>query len=70
MMAAHLKGGTEFAVSGVDPLFDASVFRLDDVHQSYDVTADGRFVFLSPGHELGSAATSRVVWVDGWAGRR
>jgi serine/threonine-protein kinase len=69
MLAAHLKGGAEFAVMGVDPLFDASVFRLDDVHQSYDVTADGRFVFLSPGNELGAAATPRVVWVDGWGGR-
>jgi serine/threonine-protein kinase len=70
MMAAHLKGGAEFAVTGVDALFDASVFRLDDVHQSYDVTADGRFVFLSPGRELGAAPTSRVVWVENWPGRR
>ena len=66
MMAAHLKGGAEFDVIGSDFLFDASVFRLDDVHQSYDVTADGRFVFLSPGREFGIAAPSRVVWVEGW----
>jgi serine/threonine-protein kinase len=67
--AAHLKGGAEFSVTGVDRLFDASVFRLDDVHQSYDVTADGRFVFLSPGHELGTATTARVVWMENWTGR-
>ncbi len=70
MNAAHLNGGAEFGVSGVDVLFDASGFRLDGFHQSFDVTPDGRFIFLSPRRENGAETIPRVVWVEHWEAAR
>ncbi len=67
MIAAHLEPGSEFAVASMEPLFDASQFRLDGFHQSYTVTPDGQFLFLSPRREAGEGpGSTSVVWVENW----
>ena len=66
MNAAHLNTAKGFEVVSVEPLFDANGFRLDGYHQSFEVTADGKFVFLSPRQEPGARVAAQVVWVDNW----
>ena len=66
MTAAHLGLAAGFEVTSVEPLFDANGFRLDGYHQSFEVTADGRFVFRAPRQEPGAVAGARVVWVENW----
>ena len=64
MNAAHLSVAGGFAVTSIEPLFDANSLRLDGYHQSFEVEADGRFVFRSPRLEAGAAAAAKVVWMD------
>jgi Tol biopolymer transport system component len=66
MNAAHLDLAGGFAVKSVELLFDANAFRIDGYHQSFDVLADGRFVFRSPRVEPGAAVGAKVVWVENW----
>jgi serine/threonine-protein kinase len=66
LIAAAVTTSTTFGVAARHPLFDASLFTTEAFQRSYDVSPDGRFVFLAP---LGSAdpnAPSRVVWADNW----
>jgi eukaryotic-like serine/threonine-protein kinase len=64
MTAAHLSVASGFEVLSVEPPFDATGFRLDGYHQSFEVAADGKFVFRSPRREPGAAVSARVVWME------
>jgi Tol biopolymer transport system component/tRNA A-37 threonylcarbamoyl transferase component Bud32 len=66
LVAAEVSRGTAFAVVGRHSLFDASGFALDLYHQAFDVTADGRFLFLRSRGAAVGARGQRIVWVDHW----
>jgi hypothetical protein len=66
VMAAAIPPGGTFAVAGLTPLFDASGFIVDAFHQSFAVTPDGHFLFLSPRGRAGDGPDVRIVWVDNW----
>ena len=65
LVAAELGTGPWFSVKELKPLFDATPFSLDGYHQAFEVTKDGKFIFLGP---LGSVAARplRLVQVDNW----
>ncbi len=64
LVAAELGAGTTFNVTELKPLFDARRFAHPGYHQAFEVTRDGRFVFLAP---PGAAApTTRLVEVVNW----
>jgi serine/threonine-protein kinase len=64
--AAGIQTGPTFAVGDVRLLFDASQFSIDPFHQSYDVTADGSFIFSSPRQPAARTNGLRLVWVNNW----
>ena len=66
LVAAELSPGPAFAVTGRRSLFDASGFALDLYHQAFDVTGDGRFLFLRPRGAAVGARGQRIVWVNNW----
>ncbi len=65
LIAAQLASGPAFHVSELKPLFDATRFNYLGYHQAFEVTRDGRFIFLDL---VGSAAVEaiRLVQVDNW----
>ncbi|MGH9419150.1 MAG: hypothetical protein ACRD3J_04190, partial [Thermoanaerobaculia bacterium] len=65
LIAAQLAPGRTFHVSELKPLFDASRFNYGGYHQAFEVTRDGRFIFLDA---VGSTAVKavRLVQVDNW----
>ncbi|MGH7581789.1 MAG: protein kinase domain-containing protein [Gemmatimonadales bacterium] len=65
MIAAQLGPGPTFSVAGLKQLFDARRFTYDGFHQAFDVTKDGRFIFLGPAG-LAQAQAPRLVAVDNW----
>jgi serine/threonine-protein kinase len=69
MNAAHVTTAGGLAVTRIDHLFDATGFRPDGFHQSYETTADGHFIFLAARRAPGQSAESRVVWIDNLPGR-
>ena len=66
LIATQVARGATFATASSRPLFDASDLLLDTFHQSYDVTRDGRFIFLSPRLPGGDSRAPRIVRVDNW----
>jgi serine/threonine-protein kinase len=65
LIAATIGSGPSFGVTELKPLFDASRFNYIGFHQAFEVTRDGRFVFLGT---VGSAATQTIqlIQVDNW----
>ena len=65
LIAAQLGTGPGFSVKDLKPMFDATRFSYSGYHQAFEVTKDGRFVFVGP---LGptTAQTVRLVQVDNW----
>ena len=65
LIAAHIEPGVAFHVSELKPLFEATKFNYLGFHQAFEVTSDGRFIFLDL---VGSAAAEaiRLVQVDNW----
>jgi serine/threonine-protein kinase len=66
LIAAQVGRGATFATASSQSLFDASDLLLDFFHQSYDVTRDGRFIFISPRRSGGDSRAPRIVRVDNW----
>jgi hypothetical protein len=66
LTAAQVARGATFATASSRSLFDASGLLLDVFHQSYDVTRDGRFIFISPRRPGGDSRAPRIVRVDNW----
>jgi serine/threonine-protein kinase len=66
LIAAQVARGATFVTPSSRSLFDASGLLLDTFHQSYDVTRDGRFIFLSPRRPGGDSRAPRIVRVDNW----
>ncbi len=69
MNAARVTTAGGLAVERIEHLFDATGFRPDGFHQSYETTADGHFIFLAARQVPGQAAESRVVWTENLLGR-
>jgi eukaryotic-like serine/threonine-protein kinase len=65
LMAAQVRAAPAFEVTGQQALFSAGPFVLDPFHQSYEVTADGEFIFISP-RQLSGARSLRAVRVGNW----
>jgi serine/threonine-protein kinase len=64
LIAAQVAAGPTFSVPELRTLFDVSRFTWDGFHQLYDVTRDGRFMFLGP---FGPTARgARLVEVENW----
>jgi hypothetical protein len=67
MIAAQVNPGDTFFVSELRPLFDASTFNFDGFHQSFAVTADGRYFLFNSPRSMGQARSGpQLVWVDHW----
>ena len=66
LIAAQVARGATFATASSRPLFDASGLVRDVFHQSYDVTRDGRFIFISPRQLAADSRAPRIVRVDNW----
>ena len=65
LIAAQLGSGPTFSVTELKPLFDATRFSYIGFHQAFEVTKDGRFIFLGPVGSV-TARTTRLVQVDNW----
>ena len=67
LVAAQVRTASQFEVTGLKPLFDASAFPVDPFHQSYEVLPGGRgFVFLHQRQSGRAAAGVTVVQADNW----
>ncbi|MDH5198545.1 MAG: hypothetical protein OEY20_14985, partial [Gemmatimonadota bacterium] len=67
LIAAQVSPGDNFFVSELRPLFDASALTFDGFHQSYSVTADGRYFLFNSPRSAGQAQSGpQLVWVDHW----
>jgi serine/threonine-protein kinase len=67
VVAAQVAPGGTFTVPALKPLFSATRFGPQIYHQVFDVTKDGRFIFLgSP--SAGTARSAQLVEVDNWLG--
>ena len=67
VVAAQIRTVPDFAVLGVQPLFETSALLLDAFHQSYEVTPDGRsFVFLRPHTSRQAATATRLIVAEHW----
>jgi serine/threonine-protein kinase len=67
LIAADVRTGPAFAVAGQRPLFSAAGFFREGFHQSYDVSADGRFFsFLRPLQPDAGTRAPQIVRVDNW----
>ena len=67
MMAAQIQTAPSFAVGESRRLFDASGFIDLGFHQSYDVTADGRFFLLIASKRAGPNGRSpTIVQAENW----
>jgi len=67
VMAGEVAAGPTFTVPALQPLFSATRFGPQIYHQVFDVTRDGRFIFLgSP--SAGTARAPQLVEVDNWFG--
>ena len=65
LVAAQVTPGATFEVTGLTPLFDATPFSYAGYHQAFEVTKDGRFVFLGPVGEVATEAP-KLVQIDNW----
>ncbi|MGH7648684.1 MAG: TolB family protein, partial [Gemmatimonadaceae bacterium] len=65
LMAAEIGSGPTFSVTKLVPMFDATAFSYVGYHWAFDVTRDGKFVYLGP---AGAAqpSTPQLVEVDNW----
>jgi hypothetical protein len=65
LIAAQLGAGPGFSIKALKTLFDATRFSYIGYHQAFEVTKDGRFIFLGP---IGPVAAQnvRLVQVDNW----
>jgi len=68
LVEAQVPSGRGFSTDSFRLLFDASGFLLDDFHQSYEVTRDGRFLFASPRQRAEGSRKPLLVRVDHWWG--
>ncbi len=66
LMAARVSARTGFEVESVERLFSVRDFRQDQFHQTYDVSPDGRFLFMVGRRALVEAGPPRIAWVEGW----
>jgi serine/threonine-protein kinase len=67
LIAADVRPGPAFAVAGQRPLFSAVDFFREGFHQSYDISADGRFFyFMRPLQPDAGTRAPRIVRVDNW----
>jgi len=67
LIAADVRTGPAFAVAGQRPLFSAVDFFREGFHQSYDVSADGRFFyFMRPLQSDAGTRAPQIVRVDNW----
>ena len=67
LIAADVRTGPAFAVAGQRPLFSALGLFREGFHQSYDVSADGRFFyFLRPLQPDAGTRAPQIVRVDNW----
>jgi serine/threonine-protein kinase len=67
IMAAQVREGPAFAVTGVQPLFEIGDLFFDSFHQAYDVGRDGSFYFLAPQRRSGVAEAPLVLANDWFA---
>jgi serine/threonine-protein kinase len=66
LIAAQVRPGQTFEITGLKPLFDASAYTIDAFHTAYDVPPGGRsFVFLRP-RQTGRGAGVNVVMAENW----
>jgi len=66
-IAATVSTSQGFAITDLHSLFDASRLISDPVHQSYDVTPDGRaFIFAVPAGQDTTSRAPKLVRVDNW----
>ena len=65
LIAAEIGPRPAFSVTKPDRLFDATAFGYVGYYWAFDVTHDGKFVYLGP---AGSAkpAAAQLVEVDNW----
>ncbi|HTT66961.1 MAG TPA: hypothetical protein VMF70_02925, partial [Gemmatimonadales bacterium] len=67
LIAADVRPGPAFAVAGQRPLFSTLDFFREGFHQSYAVSADGRFFyFMRPLQSNAGAQAPQIVRVDNW----
>jgi Tol biopolymer transport system component len=66
VMAARISTRSGFQVESLGPLFTSRDFRQDQFHQTYDVLADGRFLFMVGRRALAQAGPPRIAWVEHW----
>jgi serine/threonine-protein kinase len=60
LIAATVGPGTEFRVTGREPLFEVADYETSTPHANYDVTPDGRFIFVRQGR------LSEIVYIQNW----
>jgi WD40 repeat protein len=65
LYAATIAAGQTFSVPELKPLFDASRYAWDGFHQLYDVTKDGRFIFLAAAASQNDRG-AKLVEVENW----
>ena len=66
LIAADVRTGPAFAVAGQRPLFSALGFFREGFHQSYDVSADGRFFYFMRAQSDAGTRAPEIVRVDNW----
>jgi serine/threonine-protein kinase len=65
LIAAEIGPGPAFSVTKLEPLFDATTFGYVGYHWAFDVTRDGKFVYLGPAGTAQPTAP-QLVQVDNW----
>ncbi len=67
MVSAPIAPGPTFSVGALRPLFNTAGFALDDFHQAYDISPDGRsFIIAAPRQITATARPPQLVRVDHW----
>jgi len=67
MVSAPIGAGSTFSVGPLRPLFNTAGFALDDFHQAFDVSPDGRsFIIAAPRQLTATTRPPQLVRVDHW----
>jgi len=67
MVSAPIAAGAGFSVGPLRPLFNTTGLALDDFHQAYDVSPDGRsFIVAAPRQLTAATRPPQLVRVDHW----
>jgi Tol biopolymer transport system component len=67
LIVAEVRAGATFAVAGQHPLFSTAGYFDENFHQSYEVSADGRFFYFMRSRQSATGALApQIVRVDNW----